>query len=197
MRGLLLLCFDYARVPVDEFNDWYDTEHIPERERTRGILGARRWLDTANRSISVAAYDLESVEALRSPEYLAISGKNLSPWSRRVIGMCTQILRFEGRQLHPGDALARDDAGFLWLAGTDAALDTRTWAAHAARRARVPGVLSVRVFAASNDSVRFLELCELESAAVARSPEWARSAEGAAPSKLALLCDRYRRGARA
>src|SRR6187551_3623966 len=97
MTGLVLLCYDYSQVAIDEFNDWYDTEHIPEREQVRGFLNAQRWLDLNNRHVSVAAYDLERIETLQSPEFLAISGKNLSPWSKRVIPMCTQILRFEGR----------------------------------------------------------------------------------------------------
>ena len=90
MRGLLLLCFDYSKVPIDEFNDWYDTEHIPERERTRGILNARRWLDARNPRISVAGYDLESVESLRNPEYLAMAGRNLT------------LVQARHRQVHPG-----------------------------------------------------------------------------------------------
>ena len=193
MRGLLLLCFDYSRVANDEFNDWYDTEHIPERERTRGILNARRWLDVNNRRISVASYDLENVESLRNPEYLAIAGKNLSPWSKRVIGMCTLVLRFEGRQLVPGEALVRDDARFLLMAGVDSAVAGDTYRDHAARMALVPGVLSARIFEGTNDSVRYLELYELESVTVSESAEWVRAVAEAPPKKISFLCDRYTR----
>ena len=42
--GLLVAGFNYSNAAEDEFNDWYDTEHIPERERTRGFINAQRWL---------------------------------------------------------------------------------------------------------------------------------------------------------
>lgn len=30
-RGLLLVGFDFAKAHTDEFHDWYDLEHVPER----------------------------------------------------------------------------------------------------------------------------------------------------------------------
>lgn len=205
MRGLLLLCFDYSNVAVDEFNDWYDTEHIPERKRTRGILNARRWLNISNPRISVASYDLESINALQNPEYLAISGSNLLPWSKRIIGKCTQVLRFEGRQLLPGDSLADDSSRILLVAGANVTegktIVKGTYPAHVSRMVKVAGIVSVRIFEGINKSVQFLELYELESASVFKSPEWIR-AETDAPdgfgnlqsrAKLVLLCQPYSR----
>ena len=37
-RGLLLAVFDYANAAADEFHDWYDLEHIPERQAVAGFL---------------------------------------------------------------------------------------------------------------------------------------------------------------
>ena len=93
------------------------------------------------------------MESLRNPEYLAIAGKNLSPWSKRVIARCTQVLRFEGRQLQPGDALTRDNAGFLLLAGVESAGAKDACIDHAGRMSQVPGVLSARVFEGTDESV--------------------------------------------
>jgi hypothetical protein len=204
MTGLVLLCYDYSQVAIDEFNDWYDTEHIPERERVRGFLNAQRWLDLNNRHVSVAAYDLERIETLQSPEFLAISGKNLSPWSKRVIPMCTQILRFEGRQLHPGESLATDKAEFLLLAGVNAGIAAKDmYRAHADRTSKVPGIRSMRIFEGTNESVQFLELYELDAANVPKSKEWAAvdAAHGlgglSTRATLILVCGRYRRGAQA
>lgn len=199
MRGLVLVCFDYSRAQADEFNDWYDTEHFPERERTRGMLKAQRWLDRVNRRISIAAYDLEAVESLRNPEYLAITGANQSPWSKRMIAMCTQLLRFEGRQIYPGTALADGKAKAMLMAGVNAPITKEAYPAIAERMARLPGVISVRIFEGTNDSVRFLELYELESPEVASSDAWERAnvemPDGIGSlnsrAKLLHLCDRY------
>ena len=32
-KGVLVAAFEYSNVAEDEFNDWYDMEHIPERQR--------------------------------------------------------------------------------------------------------------------------------------------------------------------
>lgn len=199
MHGLVLVSFDYSKTQVDEFNDWYDTEHIPERERTRVMLKAGRWLDRANRMISVAAYDLESVESLRGPEYLAITGENQSPWSKRMLRMCTLLFRFEGRQLYPGTALADARAKAMLMAGVDAPVAKEAYPGIAERMARIPGVVSARIFEGTNDSVRFLELYELESVEVESSDAWQRAnaapPNGVGPlssrAKFVRLCERY------
>jgi len=38
--GLLVAGFDYSNAGADEFNAWYDTEHVPERERVAGFINA-------------------------------------------------------------------------------------------------------------------------------------------------------------
>ena len=30
-KGILIAAMDFSNVAADEFNDWYDAEHIPER----------------------------------------------------------------------------------------------------------------------------------------------------------------------
>jgi hypothetical protein len=37
-KGILIAAMDFSHVPADEFNDWYDTEHIPERQRVPGFF---------------------------------------------------------------------------------------------------------------------------------------------------------------
>ena len=43
-KGVLVAAFEYANVAEDEFNDWYDLEHIPERQRVSGFLSCQRWI---------------------------------------------------------------------------------------------------------------------------------------------------------
>src|SRR5262249_51023551 len=80
-KGTLIAAMNIGSAAEDEFQDWYDTEHLPERQRVPGFLVCDRWIGAADRKISVATYDLESVKVLLSPAYLAIGGANLSPWS--------------------------------------------------------------------------------------------------------------------
>src|SRR5580765_1383395 len=83
-KGALIAAMDFSHVDSGEFNDWYDTEHIPERQRVPGFLSLQRWIGVENPRQSVATYDLESLAVLQSPGYRAIGGENLSPWSKRV-----------------------------------------------------------------------------------------------------------------
>ena len=42
-KGLLAAGFNYSMLDAGEFNDWYDTEHLLERQRTPGLpLGLHR-----------------------------------------------------------------------------------------------------------------------------------------------------------
>ncbi len=83
-KGILIAAMNIANAAEDEFHDWYDTEHLPERQRVPGFLACQRWIGADDRKISVATYDLEAVGVLQGAEYRAIGGENLSPWSKRV-----------------------------------------------------------------------------------------------------------------
>src|SRR5205823_10281219 len=107
--------------PEDEFHDWYDLEHIPERLRVPGFLNADRWIGTENPTISVATYDLDDVGVLHSPPYLAVGGDNGSPWTKRTAKFRKGILRYEGEQQFPGDRMAPPGAAALFIIGMNVA----------------------------------------------------------------------------
>src|SRR5215510_15117804 len=100
--GTLIAAMRIARVAEDEFHDWYDTEHLPERQRVPGFLACERWLGAEDPLVSVATYDLDSVAVLQGGAYRAIGGENLSPWSKRVTARVDRLMRFEGDQILPG-----------------------------------------------------------------------------------------------
>jgi len=66
-NGILVPVVDFSGFAEDEFNDWYDLEHIPERQRVPGFLACQRWIGADNPKISVATYELNSVDVLKSP----------------------------------------------------------------------------------------------------------------------------------
>src|SRR3954453_21208283 len=83
-KGILIAAMNIGNAAEDEFHDWYDTEHLPERQRVPGFLLSQRWIGTDDRKVSVATYDLDAIGVLQGPDYQAIGGANLSPWSKRV-----------------------------------------------------------------------------------------------------------------
>ncbi|MBT7664475.1 MAG: hypothetical protein HN608_06100, partial [Rhodospirillaceae bacterium] len=158
MRGLLAVVFDYSNAHEDEFHDWYDLEHVPEREAVPGFGACERWIDVEESKTAVATYDLDSLDVLRGADYKAIAYDNLSAWSMRVAGMSTRLLRFEGSQITPGDEAAPDAAGGLLLNAmnvtAEAEDDFNAWydEEHLPALLAVPGTLSARRYRAGVDA---------------------------------------------
>lgn len=69
----------------DEFNDWYDTEHVPQRIALPGFSSASRWVCIDGWPRWMALYDLASEAAVRSEAYRGVSGAHSTPWSRRIL----------------------------------------------------------------------------------------------------------------
>src|SRR5215470_271788 len=82
VKGLLLAAFDFSTAHADEFHDWYDLEHIPERRAVAGFGACERWIGEEQPAVSVATYDLDSIDVLHGEAYGSIAYSNLSVWSK-------------------------------------------------------------------------------------------------------------------
>jgi len=103
-RGLLLTLTEPPPAMEEEFNAWYDSEHIPERLSIPGFRSARRWVADAARGdgMYLATYELDSLQVLSSPEYLSFYQKP-TPWTRRCLERCVVFKRWACEQVEPGD----------------------------------------------------------------------------------------------
>jgi len=207
-KGILIAAMNIANAAEDEFHDWYDTEHLPERERVAGFLACQRWIGIPDRKVSVATYDLDTVGVLQSPGYLAIGGANLSPWSKRVTSRVERLMRFEGEQMLPGDKLPPADAGGFLLNAMNVVPEHEDefneWYnnEHIPSLAAVPGVLCARRFRATAANRRYVALYHLASPEVQATPAWKSAADSEWTRKLRphfrdhlrLVCRKYVRG---
>lgn len=186
--GLLIAGFEVTGVAEDEFNDWYDTEHIPERQRIKGFVNCERWVGAENPKISIATYDLASLAVLKTPEYRAIAGANLSPWSKRVTGKCQRVCRFEAEQSLPGNQAAPANGAnamlfFAMNVAAEVEIDFNDWydREHVPALAAVPGCQRARRFrilqAVSEGNHRYLALYHLASPEVCSSGAWKQAVE--------------------
>jgi hypothetical protein len=206
--GLMAVAFDFRDVAEDEFHDWYDTEHLPERERVEGFLNLQRWIGAEDPRVSVATYDLRTPEVLESAAYRAISGNNLSPWSKRVTAKCRRLLRFQGEQMSPhGDRIAPADAGALLLVGMNVSPDAETefnrWydEEHLPALAALPGVLCARRFRAILSPLKYLALYHMSSSEVCASAAWKKAVDTPwtqslrpqVRDRLRIVCNAYKR----
>jgi len=206
-KGLLFASFDTTPAREDEFNDWYDLEHVPERLRVPGFLNARRWVGEGDSKIAVATYDLETHAVMNSPAYRAIGGANGSVWTKRITAIAKRILRFEGEQIVPGDVSGPAEANALLAVGIniDPAMEAEfnEWynKEHLPQLGAVPGVLTARRFRAAGPDIerKYLALYHMTSLDVARSDAWSKAANTPWTEKirphfrdlLALRCEKY------
>ena len=204
-KGTLIAAMRIGQAAEDEFHDWYDTEHLPERQRVPGFLVCRRWIGADDPSVSVATYDLDALSALKRPEYLAVGGENLSPWSRRITARVERLMRFEGDQILPGDQLPPEEAGGLLLNAMNVAPEVEAefneWydKEHIPALAAVPGVLCARRFRGTSGNRKYVALYHLATPGVQESAEWKQARQSDWTSRLLprfrdhlrLVCRRY------
>jgi hypothetical protein len=183
-KGLLFASFDFSPAREDEFHDWYDHEHVPERMRVPGFLNAQRWIGADQPKFAAATYDLDTHAVMESPAYRAIGGANGSVWTKRITAIAKRLLRFEGTQIVPGDLLGPEEANGLLVASMNidpaAEPEFNEWynTEHLPQLGSVPGVLTARRFQAAGKDVekKYLALYHLTSVEVARSDAWHKAA---------------------
>jgi hypothetical protein len=146
-HGLLLTLTEPPPGMEEEFNAWYDEEHLPERLSIPGFRSARRWVADVRPGEGkyLATYELDGADVLTSPKYLSFFEKP-TPWTRRCLGKAAVFKRWACEQIEPGLAEPHPAAVALVL------------------NARVAGALQVRRFAANPGGE--LLLCELAEPAL-------------------------------
>jgi hypothetical protein len=147
-RGLLLTMTEPPAAMEEEFNAWYDDEHMAERLAIPGFRSARRWVaDVApGEGKYLATYELDSPTVLQSPGYLA-RFNNQTPWSKRCLAKAVVFRRWACEQTDPGTADPHPATRYLLcvIATSPVALT-------------VTGALQVRKFAAASSYIALAEL---------------------------------------
>ena len=181
MNGLLLTMTEPPPSMEEEFNAWYDSEHLPERLSIPGFISARRWVDArspAGTGKYLATYELERPQVLETAAYLAHVGDNFTPWSRRCLSRCTLFRRWACAQILPGDALPDPAARALFFASGDVPAEHEKefneWydTEHIPLLSAVPGMLRARRFFDPAGKPRYIALYDLADASVAASAQW-------------------------
>jgi hypothetical protein len=176
----------YCEVPEhyeEEFNAWYNDEHIPERLAIPGVLNAARYQAVAGGPKYLACYELASPEAWYSEAWQKWL-KNPTPWSRRmspsVIG--TAYIRNLYRRIYPAtvpEETAQADMSPVLLVGrmsVPEALDAKFNEAYNNERLplcdRIPGYIRARRFEAVMGAPKYTTVHEMTSLDVWKSQAW-------------------------
>jgi hypothetical protein len=149
---------------AEEFNAWYDLEHLPERLSVPGFRSARRWVLDGKPGDGkyLATYELDSLAVLTSPAYLARFA-NPTPWSRRCLDSALVFERWACEQLLPGDADTHPAAQAVVLVRRGEPM----------KGLSLPGALQVRHFEASSGKPRHIALFDVAGTAAPGLPaDW-------------------------
>jgi hypothetical protein len=101
-RGLLLVMIDVDPEHEEEFNRWYNEEHLPERLSCPGFLSGRRFIALEGGPKYLALYDLESPEVLQADAYQKIFGP--SDWTKRISKHFIRTVRNVYLEITPEEA---------------------------------------------------------------------------------------------
>jgi len=114
-KGFLLVLMHPPPAFEEEFNAWYDTEHVPERLAVPGFESGLRFHNLAGAAPRyLALYDLASPAVVHAPEYLRVAHEEASPWTKRVTARA-RVQRFTGEQIYPGDCITGRPVRLLLL----------------------------------------------------------------------------------
>lgn len=98
----------------EDFNDWYDREHIPLRMEVPGFCCAQRYVIPNTRNY-LAVYEMQSPAVLRTPAYQAVKN-NPSERTRRMLGGVSGFTRYIAVEIGDQARRATDalDAPYLY-----------------------------------------------------------------------------------
>src|SRR6266478_2269671 len=87
-KGMLLTSMDIDAADDEDFNRWYDREHLEERVAIEGFIEARRYVAHSGSPKYLCLYSTETIEVLDSPAYRARLA-NSTDWSKRSVAPCS------------------------------------------------------------------------------------------------------------
>lgn len=92
-KGMLITFTEVKRRDEQDFNEWYNREHIDERVNLPGFKRARRYVAVKGSPKYFATYECSRVGDLATPGYLALLA-NQTPWSQTVMAGFTRFNRY-------------------------------------------------------------------------------------------------------
>jgi hypothetical protein len=160
-KGCLLVMMQPSPDFESEFNDWYDTDHVPERLAIPGFLAAKRYECVEGWPRYLAIYDLADPEVLTTPAYLAMAEGAYTNWTRRVLPR-VRVLRHPLVQCHPGDALTTTAPRLLMIrfAGAGAGAEADLLGNLRELQRQIPEIAQIRLMA---EGAHYLALIEARS----------------------------------
>lgn len=91
-RGAVCIWHDLTPEATDEFYQWHNREHMPERVGIPGFLRGRRYIAVAGAPTYFNLYEADTAEVLGGKEYLDRLNAP-TEWTRRVVPAFRRVAR--------------------------------------------------------------------------------------------------------
>jgi hypothetical protein len=104
-KGFLMVSMEPTPAYDEEFNDWYDMEHVPDRTSIPGFETGRRFVCLSGWPRYLSMYDLTTIDVLESEAYKKASWNWFSAWTKRMLTKVRGQWRASGTQIYPGQVL--------------------------------------------------------------------------------------------
>ena len=175
-RGLFTVWLHVAPEREEEFNDWYNLEHIAQMAALPGIVGARRYAVDDAKPKYLAWYDTVDENVESGPDFQHVVA-NPTPWSQRIrrfYGEDRERMNF--RLMRDVGKVPAHDTPWLYLVHTDipdhVVDEYNEWydQEHLPRLVTVPGVVRARRYMAVSGNPRYMTAYELTDKDAFESP---------------------------
>jgi hypothetical protein len=181
--GLLMVYCDVPAEHDEEFNRWYNEEHIPERLAIPGVLNAARYKAVEGGPTYLACYELTSPDAWYAEDWQKWL-KNPTDWSKRMSPsvIATTYIRNLYRRIYPQHVppeTAQADMAPVLLVGrmsVPTELEAKFNDAYNNERLplcrSIPGYIRARRFEAVVGELKYTTVHEMTSLDVWKSQAW-------------------------
>ena len=186
--GIFMIATDVSADKEDEFNRWYNEEHLAEVTALPGILNSSRYEAVSGGPKYLAVYEMETPEVWDSPEFVKLRD-NPTEWTKRMSPMIIghNVVRYIYRMIHPdrlSDAAAEDNLAPALQIGRmsvpaehDAEFNDWYNNIYIPGYEAVPGCIRGRRFVSVEGDPKYGTIYELEDTEVSKTDEWLKARE--------------------
>ncbi|MBI3325793.1 MAG: hypothetical protein HYZ81_03710 [Nitrospinae bacterium] len=198
--GLLAVWLHVSPEREDEFNAWYNTEHIAQITSIPGFMNGRRYMALEGKPKYLALYEMQDETVTAGKEFQQVL-TNPTPWSARMRSFYSdQRIRNTYRLIFSAGEPPGKDAPYVYIVKTDIPAsieqDFNDWynKEHVPALAGVPGCFRARRFLAVEGEPKYMAVYELENPGVPNSAAWAKARDSAWTDKIRPLMQHLERG---
>lgn len=177
-QGLLAVWTDIAPEAEREFNEWYNTEHIPQLLGVPGFLSGRRYQAVEGEPKYLALYELTGPEVLKSDAFRQVR-ESPTEWSKKMIPLFRNTAIGAYRQLFScNNYPLPSESEFVLTVRLNIPADKETefnqWynIDHLPALVSVPGVYGARRYQAVEGDSKYLAVYEMNDAGIPKSAAW-------------------------